>query len=246
MLQLFLSAVQKGFGNKRKNAGGPFAAKKALAGLAFLAQHLTFPLEVFLLKIPPTLPEDSKATKTRNSPLYPRDLAVLRLWAHGETGDNAVVKHVAVLALLLVSGGVRFQHAQRSYLLRETEEGLVFHCKRGKNRKGGQPAPPFDWAVPHSLLLPKEVLDFFVHFTKVTLPEQGGFLVPALAPPLSALGAATGFAIRPSSDGAWRRVLRAAVSLQPERCTARDHPLPRGHALRGRPWRLPQRCYASA
>ena len=119
------------------------------------------------------------AAKNRDNPLILSDLATLQTLASGDS--NVAVSYLATLALGFLVGGVRFAHAQRSVLKDDTAEGLVFHCKQGKNRHGGQPSPPFDWACPVSSFFCNELVQRLKHFVTTVLPESGGFMVPCLA-----------------------------------------------------------------
>ena len=52
-MQLSLEAVRAGTGVARRNAGGVYAVERISAGLAFLARHLRFPIELDFAQIRP-------------------------------------------------------------------------------------------------------------------------------------------------------------------------------------------------
>ena len=222
-VQLFLEAVRAGTGVARRNAGGVYAVERISAGLAFLATHLRFPIELDFARPAGAVGGQPPSKSHANSPLWLQDLALARSIV--DSTCNQVLEFCGLLILVLFSGGIRFAHAQRSKLVSKTAEGLVFRCHRGKNRRSGQAAPPFEWACPHSPLLTSTHLDRFIALLRRAVPEGGDYLVPTLHPHRSGLQEATGFGSSPCRDSNWRAILRAFVELSPSDWPPR-HPGP--------------------
>ena len=167
-VQLFLEAVRTGADISRRNAGGAHAVERTHAGLKFLHTHLRLPFDFAFSRPAGAVPATLPATAHTNPPLWPQDLALASTLAC--TASSQVLELCALLALALFSGGVRFAHAQRSRLKTVSPEGLVFSCRRGKGRRRGQAAPPFDWACPHSALFTHAQQARFVSLVRQVVP----------------------------------------------------------------------------
>ena len=96
-----------------------------------------------------------------------------------------------------------------------TAEGLIFRCHRGKNRRSGTAAPPFEWACPHSSLLTPAHQDRCTALLQQVVPAGLELLVPTLQPHRCSLHEASGFGSSPCRDSGWRAILRACVALNP-------------------------------
>ena len=212
-VQLFLEAVRAGTGVDRRNAGGVHAVERIHAGLAFLATHLRLPIELDFAKPAGAAGDQPPPRAHTNAPLWLQDLALAREVI--DSTSNQVLKFCGLLILVLFTGGVRFAHAQRSKLASQTDEGLIFRCHRGKSRRKGQAAPPFEWACPHSSLFTPAHQGSFIALLEQVVPAGQEFLVPTLEPYRSTLHQATGFGTQPCSDSGWRAMLRSFVALAP-------------------------------
>ena len=212
-LHIFLESVRKGVGVRRRNAGGIHAARRVHTGITFLAAQLGLDFDLSFVKIPVPAPSDPPPKHCCNDPLVLRDLALASYYI--KDPHNDLYSYVSLLVLVLFSGGVRFAHAQRSRLLRQVPEGLIFLCTRGKSRYRGQVAPPFDWAVPFSPLFTSDHATLFLQLHKAATPASCSYLVPRLAPAGCTLAGAKGFAPRPACDGQWRSTLREFIASAP-------------------------------
>ena len=124
-------------------AGGPTAASNVWAAMKWWATRLGLDLGLdsplvadYRLK--------TQGHSTKQADVLTLDIvARLRVEAEG-TGTGATF---ASLILLLAGGCVRFLHAQRSALMEETSDLVVFRCSKGKRRQHGI-REGYRWAAP--------------------------------------------------------------------------------------------------
>ena len=89
-------------------------------------------------------------------------------------------KLLVAFILMVATGCIRFEHVQRSRLLRVHGAWLEFECSQGKARKQGA-RPGYRWGVPQVTMnghhVTKVLQEFFLH----EFPPDHKFLLPALA-----------------------------------------------------------------
>ena len=87
---------------------------------------------------------------------------------------------LACLVIMSAASCIRFAHLQRSSFVRANSEFLEFLCRKGKSRRGGS-RQPYSWAMPSLVWGDLDVTAVLRDFFTDSLPESGGFLLPALA-----------------------------------------------------------------
>ena len=125
------------------DAGGPTAASNAWASMKWWATRLGLDLSLDSPLVGDyRLKTQGHSTKQADV-LTLEDVALLRVEAEGK-GTGATF---ASMILLLAGGCIRFVHAQRSALVEETNNLVIFRCSKGKRRQHGI-REGFRWATP--------------------------------------------------------------------------------------------------
>ena len=227
---LFLADVGTGTAApSKRQKGGNAAVSAAKAGLKFLADHLGFMFSFDADLVAAAQPQQQKQAEHRAAPLIPRDLFLLEQHA---LSSNAVVRYMALAALTVLFGGVRFAHAQRSVLKTTQKEFTVFECSQGKTREGRAKASPFSWACPSASPRLPSMMQDFIEIWHSVLPGKPGFLVPAFTPVKAGLRNAVGFASIPMSTAQWSTVMQDLVSITPDSWPSRPVELPTSYSAR--------------
>ncbi|CAE8599332.1 unnamed protein product [Polarella glacialis] len=211
-LALFTQSVFRGDDVQRRNAGGPGAVQTVVSGLKFLAEHLGLNVDAgdSLLRVSIA----AAPSRLRRLPEHflLRDFAVFE---HLAESQNEVVSFLALCALANSYGGPRFRHMQRSHPDFVRHDELVCLCSQGKVRRGGAPAPPFQWLIPANGIWVRNLAGSLETKWKAITGGMATFLIPALTPYKAPVMRATGFALVPMSAAAWQSTLRALVQLGP-------------------------------
>ena len=230
-LAIFLQAVADGEEDDKNRPGGPTAAEDVLRGLKFLNDKLRFELPV--KDIVPAVPQGQLAVRpiSQAAPLTYADISTV-VYAAANSKDD-ITKYVARVTLVILAGGVRFRHAQRSSVAEVLPGvGLVLECYKGKTRRRGRIPPPFKWAVPQAGFIDEGFIrDINQDFTRV-LPEGARFLLPALLPRNASLHNATEFAAHPMTTPSFSRVIKQLVLASPAHWPPRTGLQPSAHSPR--------------
>ena len=144
-LTVFLSWVGQGHeatkasDSKRRLKGGAEGAKTVRSGLNFLRSHLELPF--------PTLDIDvraagSDAPTNRRGPAPPAQPAELEAMGRMAKCPNLVAAFVGLAAIVIVRGGIRFEHSRRSRLLElNSRGGHGFNARKAKLGRVVAPRP---------------------------------------------------------------------------------------------------------
>ena len=98
---------------------------------------------------------------------------------HATAGASTTLKRLVVLMII---GGPRFKHFQKSRLIETRPEALVFHCERGKRRVLGT-RPGFTWAAPRDIGVGFDPIGPLSDFFEEMREQRGGveiYLCPNL------------------------------------------------------------------
>lgn len=156
--------------------GGPTAASSMWHALLWWSRSygLEWPLEHFTcISFKMHAPGHRTVQAIELEPWEFVNLASLMVQAKG---TNQVILAWFMMTALSC---VRYEHLQRSKLVRDHGDWLEFYCSEGKARRKGS-RPGYSWACPNFVWkghhhLAKLLADFFAHES-----ENSGFLFPAL------------------------------------------------------------------
>ena len=116
---------------------------------------------------------------------------------------NLVAAFVGLAAIVIVRGGIRFEHSRRSRLLELNSRGAWFQCEKGKAREGGRPAPPFKFFVPEVISnsgpFPVGAVGRYCELLGKLFSERPNFILPGFVPACASMASATGFCDKPMS-----------------------------------------------
>ena len=166
-----------------KLKGGGGAARSVLNGLVFLRDHLELQLPVDDTDVRSSGVDAPVARRGQATPASPQVLRALGTLA---ASRNKIVSFFAQATIVMIRGGLRFEHSRRSTLESCSEDGAWFVCSMGKKRKDGQPAPPFRFYVPEVRTstgpFPKGLVSNYCARLR-RLFKDAKFMQPALWPP---------------------------------------------------------------
>ena len=151
------------------------------------------------------------------NPAAPSDLKALGDMA---AAPNKIASFFALGVMVIVRGGIRFEHSCRSKLLSCDASGAWFWCSEGKARKNGQKAPPFKFFVPEVLEqsgpFPAGSVGRFCKRWKKAFEDKVNFLVPALYPSKASVSSATHLRWKPMTLSAFNKNLWAVSAYASE------------------------------
>ena len=169
-------------------------------GLAFLRAHLEMPFPTDDVDVRSAGNDAPTRSKGQAIPASPSDLEAMGRMARS---SNMVVAFVGLASIVIVRGGIRFEHSRRSRLLEVDASGAWFQCDKGKSREGGRPAPPFKFFVPEVSIksgpFPHGCVGRYCSLLKKLFSENPPFILPGFAPACASLASATGFSPKPMS-----------------------------------------------
>eukprot|EP00435_Cladocopium_sp_Y103_P052832 s71_g16.t1 len=158
------------------SAGGPTAASSMHASLRWFATNLGahFPLDHWAVKH--FRFHAVHHTGKQAAELEPWQFINLAILMSRVQGSH---KLIVSFLLMVAVGCVRFEHVQRSRLVRCHGAWIEFDCAQGKSRKQGA-RPGYRWGLPqvtmHGHHMTKVIMEFFNH----EFPKDHSFLIPAV------------------------------------------------------------------
>ena len=203
---------------KKKRRGGGGAARAVRAGFATIQDHLEINMHVRDVEARTAGQHHPTKGKGQAQVASPADLSNVGALCASE---NKVAALAAGGIIVIVRGGVRFAHAQRSKLIECTPQGALFECAEGKTRQEGKPPPPFQWWVPEVMAdtgpFPKGcVAQFCSVMRKLGQKTDVDFILPKLDPPGMGVLNASKVVREPMSLSTFNRTLFQMTGLRSE------------------------------
>ena len=163
-------------------------------------------------------------------PLKQATVMPLRVWHKLEStataSKNLYVKLVCAVWALLVLGGVRFAHLQRSKIFGLKAGYAVFLCSMGKSRSGGS-RRPFHWTVPLAGLRASfvSIITAAIETAPMAYRHSSSalfWILPDLICQGNDLGTATGFKPTPMKIGKFHALTRNLLERDADEAIRKD------------------------